>query len=228
MGTIIVQSIVDKAQIILQDATGIRWPADELLGWLNDGQREIALLKPNAFVRNTAVKLVAGTKQALPADGVQLIDVVRNMGTTGDVAGRSIRIAMREILDAQLPDWHLSTAAAAAKHYMYSPLDPKTFYVYPPQPTANQGYVEIIYGAAPTDATLAGAITLDDIYHNVLIDYILFRAYSKDTEYSADQGRAGQHQQAYLVSLTGKMKVEGVSNPNSQAPANPNVTPNSR
>lgn len=228
MGTIIAQSIVDKTQIILQDTTGIRWPADELLGWLNDGQREIALLKPNAFVRNTAVKLAAGTKQALPTDGVQLIDVVRNMGTTGTVAGRSIRIAMREVLDAQLPDWHLATPASAAKHYMYSPLDPKNFYVYPPQPATNQGYVEIIYGAAPTDATLAGAISLDDIYHNVLIDYILFRAYSKDTEYSADQGRAGQHQQAYIASLTGKINVEIGTNPNSQAPANPNVSPNSR
>lgn len=228
MGTITAQSVISKAQIILQDTTGIRWPDSELLDWLNDGQREIVLLKPNSYIKNLAVKLVAGTKQGLPADGVQLIDVVRNMGVTGVVAGRSIRITMREVLDAQLPDWHLATAAAAVKHYMYSLLDPKNFYVYPPQPTTNQGYVEIIYGAAPVDATLLGTITLDDIYQNVLIDYILYRAYSKDTEYAADQNRASQHQQAYIVSLTGKAQVELGTNPNSQAPANPNVTPNSR
>ena len=135
---------------------------------------------------------------------------------------------MREILDAQVPNWHIATAAAEAKHYVYSLLDPKNFYVYPPQPAANQGYVEMVYGAAPADATLNGPITLDDIYQNVLVDYILYRAYSKDTEYAADQNRAATHQNAYIAALTGKAKVEVGANPNSMAPANPNVTPNTR
>lgn len=33
MGTIIANSVIEKAQTILQDVTGVRWPvADELLG----------------------------------------------------------------------------------------------------------------------------------------------------------------------------------------------------
>lgn len=97
-----------------------------------------------------------------------------------------------------------------------------------PQPAAGQGYVELVYGASPTDTTLGGTITLDDIYQNVLVDYILYRAYSKDTEYAADQNRAATHQNAYIAALTGKAKVEVGANPNSMAPANPNVTPNTR
>ncbi len=229
MGTIIARAVIEKAQIILQDTTGVRWPSDtELLGWLNDGQREVMVFKPNANVRNVAVRLAAGTKQQLPADGVQLIDVVRNMGTNGTTPGRAVRIVMREILDAQVPNWHAATADAAVKHYTYTVLDPKTFYVYPPQPASNQGYVELAYGAAPADATINGAITLDDIYQNVLVDYILYRAYSKDTEYAADQNRAATHQNAYIAALTGKAKVEAGANPNATAPANPNVTPNTR
>lgn len=228
MSTITVQAVIDKTQVILQDTTGIRWPDNELLDWLNDGQREIVLYKPNAFIKNVAVKLAAGTKQGLPADGVQLIDVVRNMGSGGSTPGRAIRITMREVLDAQLPDWHLETASSSVKHYMYSLLDPKNYYVYPPQPAAGQGYVEIVYGASPTDAIIGGTITLDDIYQNVLVDYILYRAYSKDAEYAADQTRAGQHQQAYIAALAGKTQVEVGVNPNSMAPANPNITPNSR
>lgn len=229
MGTIIARAVIEKAQIILQDTTGVRWPSDtELLGWLNDGQREVMVFKPNANVKNVAVKLATGTKQQLPADGVQLIDVVRNMGTDGNTPGRAIRIVMREVLDAQVPNWHNATPAAEAKHYTYTVLDPKTFYVYPPQPSSNQGYAELVYGAAPVDATINGAITLDDIYQNVLVDYILYRAYSKDTEYAADQNRAATHQSAYIASLTGKAKVEAGVNPNMTAPANPNVTPNTR
>ena len=228
MATVTVNSVIAKAQTILQDTTGIRWPDAELLGWLNDGQREIVLYKPNAFVKNTPIKLVGGTKQTLPADGVQLVDVVRNMGLNGSTPGRAIRITMREILDSQVPNWHLATASSEVKHYMYTMLDPKTFYVYPPQPDTNQGYAELIYGAAPTEASLGGTITLDDIYQTILVDYILYRAYSKDTEYAADQNRAAAHQSAYIAALTGKAKVEAGVNPNMTAPANPNVTPNTR
>lgn len=228
MSTISVSSVIAKVQTILQDTTGIRWPDTELLGWLNDAQREIVLYKPNAFVKNLAVKLATGTKQALPADGVQLIDVVRNMGTDGITPGRSIRITMREVLDSQVPTWHSDTPAAVVKHYTYSLLDPRNFYVYPPQPATNQGYVELVYGASPTDATLNGTITLDDIYQTIMVDYCLYRAYSKDTEFAADANRATAHQNAYIAALTGKAKVEVGTNPNSMAPANPNVTPNTR
>ena len=228
MSTITAQSVVDKVQVILQDTTGVRWPDSELLDWLNDGQREIVLYKPNAFIKNLAVRMAGGTKQSLPADGVQLIDVVRNMGTNGTTPGRAVRITMREVLDSQLPDWHSETPNSVVKHYVYSLLDPKNFYVYPPQPAAGQGYIELVYGASPTDTTLGGTITLDDIYQNALVDYILYRAYSKDTEYAADQNRAAAHQDAYIAALTGKAKVEVGANPNSMAPANPNVTPNTR
>lgn len=226
MGTITANSIIKKAQIILQDTTGVRWPDEELLGWLNDGQREVAILKPNAHVKNIAVRLAAGTKQTLPFDGVQLIDLVRNLGVDGQTPGRAVRIVLREILDAQVTHWHTAAASAEAKHYVYSLLDPKNFYVYPPQPAAGQGYVEIVYGASPADASLSGPITLDDIYQNLLVDYVLYRAYSKDTEYAADQNRAATCQNAYLAALTGKARVEVGTNPNSMAPANPNVTPN--
>ncbi|MES2320008.1 MAG: DUF6682 family protein [Pseudomonadota bacterium] len=222
MGTITTASIIASAATLLQDETNIRWPQAELLKWLNDGQREIVSYKPNTSVRNVAVQLVAGTKQTLPADGISLIDIVRNMGSNGATPGRSVRIVMREILDAQIPDWHTATAAAAAKHYIYSLLDQKTFYVYPPQPSSAQGYVELVYSAAPTDALLSGAITVDDIYQTVLLDYILFRAYGKDIEYAADVARSQSYQQSYLATLTGKAKGEAAINPNANAPANPN------
>lgn len=220
MPNITTTSVIAKVQTILHDTTGIRWPDAELLGWLNDGQREIVLYKPNAYVKTATTALVSGTKQTLPSDGVQLIDVVRN------VPGRAIRIAMREILDSITPNWHGAAAATEVVHYMYSMLNPKIYYVYPPNNGA--GSVELVYGAAPNDATSNGTITVDDIYMTVLIDYMLYRAYSKDSEFSADPNRAAAHQQAYLASLGGKAKVEAAVNPNDNAPANPNIQPNTR
>ena len=40
-----VKNILDRVQITLQDTTNIRWTQAELLNYLNDAQREIALLK---------------------------------------------------------------------------------------------------------------------------------------------------------------------------------------
>lgn len=229
MGTITARLAIEKAQIILQDVTGVRWPAeDEMLGWLNDGQREVVGLKPNLYVKNLSFRLAPGTKQAMPADGIQLIDVVRNMGVDGSTPGRAIRIVMREILDAQVPNWHVATSSADVKHYTYSPLDPKHFYVYPPQPPAQTGYAEIVYSASPPNVAFNAPIAIDDIYQNVLIDYMLYRAYSKDTEYAADQNRAAAHKNAYLSALLGVANSEVAANPNATAPANPNIVPNSR
>jgi len=229
MGTIVASTVVTRVSTLLQDPTNIRWPQAELLTYLNDGQREIALYKPNACVLNTARALVTGTKQTIPENGVQLIDVVRNLGVNGTTPGKSIRLTMREILDAQNQDWHTAAASATVQHYTYNPLDPKTFYVYPPQPTTGTSQVELVYAAAPADLTATSqTINVDDIYFSVLVDYMMYRAYSKDSEYAADAPRAEKHQRAYLASLTGKVQSETGANPNSFAPANPNVTPVTR
>lgn len=225
MPTVTAQSIIDKAQVVLQDTVKERWPDAELLGWLNDGQHAIVILKPTAFVKNIAVQLVSGTKQALPADGVQLVDIVRNMGTDGVTPGRAVRIAMREVLDAQLPTWHTDTASAVVKHYMYSALDPNTFYVYPRQPASGFGWVELVYGARPPNvAAAANVIAVDDIYQTALLDYVLYRAFSKESEY-ADNGRADKHQQAFFTAISGKAQAELGISPNKTAPANPNSAP---
>ncbi len=222
MGTIAVATLFRTVRQVLQDAEGVRWTDPELLDYLNEGQRSILTFKANAYVRSRVIKLTTGTLQNLPEDGVQLIDVPRNMGTSGQNPGRAIRIVRRELLDAKVPRWHAADPSAEAKHYMYAPLQPKHFLVYPPQPPTLQGHVEIVYGALPPDTTLNGAISVDDIYEAPLIDYVLHRSFAKDTEFAADQNRSAQHFQAFVNALTGKAKNEVGANPNTMAPANPN------
>lgn len=206
-------SIIAKASQILLDSGNVRWTTDELLGWLNEAQKQIVIFKPNAYVKSSAVQLVAGTRQSLPDDGVQLINVVRNMGTTGSVPGVAVRFVTRETLDAQLPTWHSYAASNVAKHYLFSTLDPKHYYVFPPQPAANTGFVELVYGAVPPDATAGGSINVDDIYASPMLDWILYRAFSKDTEFAADQGRSASHLQAFTASLSGKAGAESGTTP---------------
>jgi hypothetical protein len=99
---------------------------------------------------------------------------------------------------------------------MFDDRDPKHFYVYPPQPAANPGYVEIIYSSAPSAASADGNISIDDVYANALLDYILYRAYSKDADYAANNQRALGHFQAFQLSLQKKDIVELLNEPKAE------------
>lgn len=212
MATITAESIVNKVAVLIQDTTNIRWPKSDLYDYLNAGQREIVLLKPNAYVKNTSFTLAAGSKQTIPADGVDLIDVPRN------TSGQAITLVARAILDAQVPNWHLATGTRV-QHYCFSERDPKTFYVYP----SSAGSVEIIYSASPPNVNPGGVISLDDIYESALIDYICYRAYLKDTEYAENMDNANRYYTAFRTALTGKQQSESVTDPNTRKFGNPNV-----
>lgn len=226
MATVTGTSLIDKAATIIQDTTGVRWARSELLGWLNDGQREVVLLKPEACVTNASKVLTSSTtKQSLPADGIQLIKVTRNMGSDGTTAGRAIRVVSAEVLDAQNPSWHSdANAVGYIQHYVFDPRDPKTFYVFPKAP-ATALYLEVVYSSSPSATDDVGAVIgIDDIYANALVDYTLYRAYSKDAEYAGNAARAAAAYQAFAGSLGVKSQNEANRNPNVLGGGfNPNV-----
>ena len=59
--------VLTRASDIIQDQTNIKWPQEELLRYLNDGRREVAIVRPDLYATSVAHVLLAGTKQALYA-----------------------------------------------------------------------------------------------------------------------------------------------------------------
>ena len=218
--SVTVQSVIDRVQITLQDTTGVRWPAaSELILWVNDAQREIALFKPDASATNETITLVDGTKQTIPSTGNRLLGVVRNMSAaSGGTGARSIRIVEREVLDAQTPDWHNPTSTgdaahgAVVKHYVYDDSDPRNFYVYPG--VSGNAYVEIIYSANPATVTASSDLAVPDIFANAVYNYVLYNCYMKDAEYTGNNQRAGNHYQLFMASVTGKSQLDLTTSPN--------------
>jgi len=204
MATITASVIIAKVRIILQDPDAVRWDAAELLGWVNDGQREIVLLKPDASTISATKTLtdVNETRHSIPADGISLVEITRNtVGTK-----RSIRLIDREILDAQNPEWHDDGSTSEVKYYMFDPRNPREFLVFPPND--GNGSIEIIYSKAPTDVEYEAVIQIDDIYANALADYVLYKAYSKDAEYAANGQRAAAAYSSFAQSLGLKIQAE--------------------
>ncbi len=215
-----VQSVIDRAQTVLQDTTGVRWPVvSELVLWINDAQREIALLKPDASATNTTITLVTGTKQDIPSGGNRLLKAVRNMSAASNGTGkRSVRLVDREVLDGQTPDWHDPTVSGDAahtnivKHYIYDEANPRNFYVYPG--VSGNAYLEIIYSSNPAAVTQSGSLSIPDIYANAIMNYVLYMAYMKDAEYAGNAQRASSHFQLFTTSVTGKGQIDAMTNPN--------------
>ena len=182
MGTILASTIIDTVEGILQDTDNDRWSAADHLGYLNSIQRLIVYLKPNAYVVNEAVVCVAGTKQSIPSDGVQLINIVRNMGTDGTTPGRAVVKGDLDQFNVIERDWHSAEASATAELFFFDEQDPKNFYVYPPQPTSSFGYLEQVYSKSPADVASDEAITLDDTYEDVIKNGMLYLAYARETD----------------------------------------------
>lgn len=198
--TVPVSSILTRAKRTLQDTTGIRWPDLELLDWLNDGQREVAMLVPQAGAVTTTVALVNNSRQQIPSDGTQFLKLVRNIG------GRAIRQTQQSILDSQIPNWH-EAVGNEVMHYTFDPIEPRSYYVYP----RASRQVELVYARSPSASTMNGNLSIPAIYANAVLDYILYRAYSKDAEQTANRELANIHYTRFVESLGMKAQVDAMA-----------------
>lgn len=209
MGTTLVSTLISRGRGILQDSdsTSYTWSDADLLSYLDDGQRDIIFLKPNAYVVNEVLQLAAGTKQTVQ-DGIALIKLTRFMGTDGTTAGDVINFVPMEQLNYQERSWHSETACATPELYTYDEDDPTYFYVYPPQPTTGMGYVEEVHvGMTATLDATTDAIGLNDIYQTPLLNYMLYRAYSREVD-SQSAALAEKYYNLYLRSLGLKGSTE--------------------
>jgi hypothetical protein len=209
------QNIIDGAEEILQDTANDRWEEAELLQAVNNGTKEICIVKPDAYITNDSVVLVAGVVQSVPSSATGLTEISRNMGVSpGETPGKAIRLIDRDIMDALNPNWASATASAVVEYYMYDKRNPLKFFVSPPQPSSGFGYVQMAYPATPAEIAIDAAILISDIYRGVLLDYVLYRAYLKDSDVAQNAQRALAHYQAFQNALGVKKKAETEEDPN--------------
>ena len=214
-----VASILSRVDATLQDTSNIRWPDTELILWVNDAQREITYIKPDATATVATVTLVAGTKQSIPSAGNRLLDITRNMSAASSgTGGRAIRLVTRDSLDAQSPSWNDPTVTGSAKHtnvvkhYTYEDSNPRTFYVYPG--VSGNAYVELTYSANPATVATSDNIGVPDIYSTAIMNYVLYMAYMKEAEFAENSQRAGAHYQLFTSMLAGKGQLDAATSPN--------------
>lgn len=216
------KDVMKRASTILQDEDAVRWTAPELHAYLNDGLREIVSIKPNALSKSVNISLARGTLQALPSEYTVFARVTRNM-TGPTTGGKAIRpLARREIMDSHMPSWQDPSVMPFAKsvvHVIHDMADPRSFYVVPGND--GTGMIEAIVGRMPQPNVAPESVTdqldfdnytadvdMPDIYQNALIDYVLYRAYSKDSRLAGAAQRSEAHFTLFRTAVTNFSQAE--------------------
>jgi len=222
MAIVKVVDLIERAKTILQDEDSVRWSLSELQYWLNDGYRETLIVRPDSNTITAEFACVDGPRQVITTvfpNATRLISVVRNTAATSNKY--AVRLVDRRGLDDQRKGWYTETASVSVEKYMFDARQPKEFLVYPPATTTAR--LEIAYAQVPTPHTLsdvqlsntatAEVIRVDDSFANSLLDYMLYRAYTKDAEQQGTAARAVGHFQAFQSSLGVSAQANAASQP---------------
>lgn len=208
MGTITAQTIINRAARLLEDVGNVSFTRDELRDWLNEAQTQVVNYAPGSNSKVVSVPLAAGTRQTLPTESVLLLDITRNTG------GTTVRLVTRESLDGGPSDWHTAKAEPTVRVYCYDTNTPDIFYVYPPND--GTGSVDIAYAEVPTVISSdSQTISVKDTYAAALLNYMLYRVYSRDTDYLAGgKEAAAAYFTAFQNALSGRATLDAVSGAN--------------
>ena len=227
-----------KTALILADIGYTTWTIPDLAKWINLACVDLVQAKPSALTAKAAMQLEAGTSQTL--DGatfvdpfgqplslrpLQLLEVVRNMGADGTIPGPAVVGIDRKVLDVALPGWHAVPAGSAIQFVMFNPKFPKSFFNYPAATTSPAMFLEVVLSRLPNntlsdDATVLGTndidAGLDDVYESPLVDNVLYRALSQDTENQFYLQRSQNHYRAFATALGVRLQNEARQRPERQ------------
>ena len=118
------------------------------------------------------------------------------------------------------PGWHGATANATVEGVVFDQRNPKIFYVTPPQPTENQGYLRYEYSALPPEIVVADnnydiVFNLGDECASNLLNYLLFRIYSKDSGQISDAvQRSSMYWSLFTGNIVNREGIETRDDPN--------------
>ena len=208
-------TILQSAATALQDeCEPRRWPLPELLGYLNDGLREMVRIAPLAFLEYRVHELREGTQQYVP-DCYQVLTVSTNVsGGSYDEAGepdgpiqrgRALRQVNLDRLSAFDLYWHGKEEQAEAKEYLIPGSDRRMFWVFPPNDGTGKVELQLIAYPKTVDApaepdnidsyTMAAGV--ESVYAPALDYYIQSRAWAKDADFAANHELATRYYELF-------------------------------
>ncbi|MGL6006974.1 phage adaptor protein [Aeromonas sobria] len=196
----LVSEILNRASTELTDTPRISWGLEDLISYYNSAISAIASARPDIFIKTQPFACAAGTRQTAPAGTIKLIDIERNT-----LNGKSIRYVSRADLESLIPSWASSTGGEEAELYIHEPTNISAFWLYPGVKAGMS--VELVLSILPTPVTRAEvesgvSVQVDDRYITPCLDWIIYRAFMRDSEVTANASRGQLHLQSFSQALS--------------------------
>lgn len=189
----------------------MRWPIEAMYEYLNEGLKEIAAYRPEAFAIEQEITLVPGATQKLEK-GVNL-DAMRN--TNGQPAYKANENLFKSYSAFATCAPKLKMVGGipqySVKSYAVDSDDSHVFYVSPPVPYGvTATVIGAMSGKAPayTEANWNDEISINDKFYNRLIDYMMARAYQRDTESQISKAEAQRLLQLFYQAMGVQYKID--------------------
>ena len=177
----LISAILDKVSKQIVDVNNVRWTRAELLDYLNFGLSALVVKRPN-IARTTATQATTSGEVAKPADAYSIINV-------NHVDGRAVQYVDVNKISQLEPNWRLETGTPVA--WTRSEFDNDMVYLYP-APSVSVD-VELVYAKDMKVTLETDDFPIQDIYVPIIFDYIIYRAFDKDSENPNEAARAQYH-----------------------------------
>ncbi|HIF9180948.1 TPA: DUF6682 family protein [Photobacterium damselae] len=189
-------NLIDRAARELVDISSVRWTRKELLRYLGEGVNTIAVRQPGLVATSKTVSVTA-SPISIPEDAFELLDVE-------DINGVSPQYVLINKLTQLYPRWKKETGVPAC--WTKFEHDSKRFWIYP-QPASSVDVV-ILYAKSLSLETEESEIPIPDIYEAPLIDYVMYRAYSRDGQNQSESAKAQMHIQAFAIFMNDEKLIK--------------------
>lgn len=184
------------------------WGDAELLAFLNNAIRQIAVVRPDMTSKIATVRLAPGALQRLPEDGLRLLTIIRNRGRDGTADGKAITLSERALLDATSPYW-TSVRSTIVANYVYDIRFGSMYYVYPGASDTLPVWVEIVYSAAPRIAAMTDTLPVPDICAVPLKHWVKFECLAPERFDDASPAEAKGYYERFYNELGLKTTTDG-------------------
>lgn len=167
---------IASLRVTLADKAAVTWLDADLLLFLAEAERQVCLLKPDAYTAVSSITLVAGRDQMLATTATGLFDIYRNTAS-----GLPCGQVQRSLLDEAMRFRGVPTAEVDVRSWTADTRVPTRFTVQPPNTGA--GAVDALIGLIPPAFTAAGnTMHLSDLFQEPIKFFALGEAYAANTK----------------------------------------------
>lgn len=194
--------------IELNDLDYVRWTKSNLADYLTDAIAVMAALKPTLFTVFAPLRLAPGAVQTVPGEFTELVDILYNFnsdGTQGEYVNQgsftTARALGRSACTPAYGDGYV------VRSYTVHPENDTYYIVDPPAPSVSpMPAVWALLRRAPnvivveTDEVVM-ANTTPETYRSALLEWMLYRAFARDTESTDSFQKSQAHYKAFYQFL---------------------------